>query len=153
MQIGINENGKKLPAAEVLTRVAKALETVEDLFGANIGLLWPSNKSSYRIQTTLDFDHATEIFRRRSDTGRRINGVCYHGHLAFMVELYADNPTTILRTAMASWDNVVQFSREFEYVGNRNVGAEANYLAYENACVCDDKLIQKVIDRYYEVIG
>ena len=152
MQIGINENGTKLLTSQVYPRLTKALDTVKDLYDSNMELLWPFDKSPYRVQTRLDYDHNTEIFRRRSPSGRRVNGVCYHGHLAFMTELYYKNSETIIRSAMASWNNVDDFDRECFYVGDRNVGSQYNPMAHEDACDCDNDLVIAVYDRFYDTI-
>lgn len=76
---------------------------------------------------------------------RRINAVCFHGHLAFMRALYALAPSAIIRSGlrlMGQNEVVYRSLADLEWigpaVGEINIGSMAHPLALEDACVCMD---------------
>lgn len=52
----------------------------------------------------------TDEYRKFSSrSGRRINGICWHGHKNFMVRLFYDFPQATLRSALAEYNGQRSF--------------------------------------------
>ena len=158
MKIGINENGRKLSAVEVNHEIYEAVNRTNRIYGSQIQAYYPSRVSSYRMATTLKPDAALEdnaTFRRRSASvyqgNRRVWAICYHGHLAFMAELYATNPGAILRSAMASYDNRDEFIHNADEVGFRNIGSRISPAPFESACDCGDEEVDAITKRMQDL--
>ena len=51
-------------------------------------------------------------FGRVSASGRRVHAICYHGHYAFMSELYKRKASAIIITGMTRYNNILDFARD-----------------------------------------
>ena len=141
MQVGINVGGIKLENQEVLKRVVEAMESVNREFGDCIALSNVKEVSKYRVGFQLvpfvTEDYRTDTFRRIGFQVQNLHATCYHGYLAFMVELFRDNPETILRSAVMSYDGVADFIENAPKVAGKNIGPVISPIPYESLCWCD----------------
>ena len=69
---------------------------------------------------------------------RRINAVCYHGHLAFFRALYRLAPDAVIRTGMATYRSAEELERDAHLAGERNVGSEYRPQRYADLCTCHE---------------
>lgn len=81
-----------------------------------------------------------ELWRRRGHSGRKIAAVCYHGHAAFMRELFARAPEAVLVSAQARYDGVRDFQAKACGVGEREIGSAFQPMQYSEACDCAGEL-------------
>lgn len=84
----------------------------------------------------------TDTFRatREADTKsgrRRIWAVCWHGHYAFMRDVFEADPAAEIRSSMARYRGRDEFFALAELSGDRNVGSMAAPARYGSACLCD----------------
>lgn len=74
-----------------------------------------------------------ELWRRRGPRsfygkpGKRIAAVCYHGHAAFMRELFALAPAATLISIMERFDGVEDFKAKACNVGEKRAGPHETY--------------------------
>jgi hypothetical protein len=80
-------------------------------------------------------------FRRTSasyfNPGRRVNAVCWHGHLAFFREVYRVSPDAVIHTAMASYRSSEDLERDKWDSYDKNVGPQIAPVAYGDVCLCN----------------
>lgn len=77
-----------------------------------------------------------ERWRRRSNHGRRVAAVCWHGHRAFMEALFNRAPAARLKSTMIDYRGRLDFWTRHDATGQRNIGSIAQPLAYRDACDC-----------------
>jgi hypothetical protein len=68
---------------------------------------------------------------------RRIWAVCWHGHFAFMRDVFERDPGAELRSGMARYNGREEFYALAELSGDRNIGSIAEPERYGAACLCD----------------
>ena len=154
MQVGINVGGIKLDKSEVLKRIMDVAETVNQEYGDTIMLGSVSVASKYRINFRIvsmwggGDDYRTDTFKRTGFNGQRIDAICYHGHLAFMVELFRNNPEAILKSALVNYNGVAEFVEKAPKVASRNIGSEIYPIQLEDACLCEYDAYSQAWDDY-----
>lgn len=79
---------------------------------------------------------------------RRINAVCYHGHLAFFRVLYRLAPEAIVQSAMATYRSAEDLERDAHIAAERNIGSEYRPLRYQDACTCHDYNVSGVLPTW-----
>ena len=79
---------------------------------------------------------------------RRINAVCYHGHLAFFRALYRLAPAAIIRTGMATYRSAEELERDAHLAGERNVGSEYCPQRYADLCTCAEYNVSGVLPTW-----
>ena len=135
MHVGINVDGLKLDKSEVLKRIVNAIEEINVEYGDSIALSNVDNVSAYRVKFQLI--PLNDTFRKVDVwSGRQIHAVCYHGHLAFMVALFRENPETVLRSTMASWDNIGDFILNANDLAYKDIGSPMYPAIFSDACKC-----------------
>ena len=72
-----------------------------------------------------------------SASGRRSVALCWHGHRDVMIKLFKTHPNALLVTALARYDGVTGFEREYPDTAYQNIGSIAQPLAFEDACRCE----------------
>lgn len=73
----------------------------------------------------------SDRFRKFSDNGRRINGVCWHGHYEFMVRVFQSNDFATIRASIA------QYLGEKDFLAQTSHGESQDHLFNRNAtCKC-----------------
>ena len=77
-------------------------------------------------------------YRRISNTGRRVNAVCWHGHRDFLLWLFELCPDATLKTSLATYRGKEDFLKKFESTGWNNCGSMAMPLTYRHACKCEE---------------
>ena len=79
-------------------------------------------------------------FRRTSasyfNQGRRVNAVCWHGHLAFFRKVYQTAPDAVIHTAMATYRSAEDLERDKWESYDKNVGPQIAPMSYGEACMC-----------------
>ena len=90
------------------------------------------------LKFTLKPVSKSDLYRRVSHTGRRVNAVCWHGHRDFMLKLFELCPDAILKTSLATYKGKEDFLRQFENTGWNNCGSMASPLTYRDACNCEE---------------
>lgn len=80
----------------------------------------------------------SDRYRRFSNTGRRINAACWHGHRDFMLKLFEICPHAILKTSLATYKGKEDFLSKFESTGWNNCGNMAIPLTYRHSCKCKE---------------
>lgn len=88
-------------------------------------------------------------YRRRSNSGRRVNAVCWHLHRDFFRSLFERAPDAIVETRLAPIFDVnapqkptrytaENFESSFEETGSVNVGSTFDPLPMRGACDCPE---------------
>jgi len=72
---------------------------------------------------------------RSRKNGRRINAVCYHGHLAFMQGIFEQYPLSIVKSTVTKYDGAADFQRAYD-MGENNVGSMMYPQEWQYACDC-----------------
>ena len=163
MYASIVEDGQKVGAVDVIARLIKAADSVNEKYDSHIEVYYPSIKSASQVSFTLKpalsvAEDSENKFRKVSkhwDNPRRVFGLCFHAHLAFFTELYRDNPGTKLRSAMAKWDSMTDFCvfEDICRIGEQNIGSQMYPVGHEDSCYCadDDTLWDGTWNSYYEL--
>lgn len=118
----------------LVTNVTDGTITLERAAIAARVLLVKVRPQGLGIEFTLG--PAGETWRRKGNAGQRVGGVCWHGHRAFMEELFKRSPNTVLKSHMATYRGRIEFYAEHDATGNRNIGSVKQPLAYRRACDC-----------------
>ena len=83
-----------------------------------------------------------EAFYRLSPSAMRpdkkVSALCWHGFRAVIREWYAVNPSAVIITAMARYDNFYSFAAKHSASGDRNVGSAMHPRRYRDACACKE---------------
>lgn len=82
--------------------------------------------------------------RTRANKRRRVHGVCWHGHRAFMRALFALAPNACVSTAHASYRGAQHFEATHSETGERNVGAPIAPIAFVLLCDCPETAARRV---------
>lgn len=81
-----------------------------------------------------------DTFRRTSASvfheGRRVNAVCWHGHLEFMRLLYGYAPDAVIHTSMATYRSLTELMDRCYDSYYRNVGSQIYPREYGECCLC-----------------
>ena len=75
-------------------------------------------------------------YQRTGFTGRKVNAVCFHGHLEFMRALYRRSPEAKIITSMATYESANDLEYGEGAVADRNVGSMMNPALYHELCTC-----------------
>lgn len=68
--------------------------------------------------------------------GRRVNAVCWHGHRDFMRAVFAIDPNTRFKTALADWRGQQDFEDRFAQTAYNNVGSMMYPMFAKDCCTC-----------------
>lgn len=95
-------------------------------------------------------DSYRRIGQNETSTGkhRRINAVCYHGHLAFFRALYRLCPNAIVQTGMATYRSAEELERDAPALADRNVGSEYRPQRYADLCTCHEYNVSGVLPTW-----
>ena len=100
--------------------------------------------SRYRVTLAPTLNNGGKVaYQRRSHTGRKVAAVCWHGHRAFMRELFKLAPDALIITSI-SWSGKQKLryegSEHFEAIhestGGGLIGSISKAIAYKHACDC-----------------
>ncbi len=87
-----------------------------------------------------DPEHADMRYRKRGWDGGRLGrwtgAVCFHGHKAFMDEIFKLNPEATIRTKMAAYLGREDFESKWVQTGMANVGSMMMPMQYREQCDC-----------------
>lgn len=114
---------------------AELIERAADGIGVRAANLRPDGSGFRFVLRTVDSGLRDGPAYRRVNqhNGRTVPGaVCWHGHRAFMRELYRHAPEAKIRTALANYDGAEHFERThsqtahhaMDYYGVRTYGAD-----------------------------
>jgi hypothetical protein len=83
-------------------------------------------------------DHHPDMRYRKlgSDMKRWTGAVCFHGHKAFMDEIFNVNPDAIIRTMRGTYKGKDEFDRTWANNGSGNIGSMFQPVQYREACNC-----------------
>ena len=70
--------------------------------------------------------------------GRRVNAVCWHGHRDFMYKLFDKFPHATLKTMLATYRGLDDFTKKFEDTGWTNDGPMIAPVFRREACKCQE---------------
>lgn len=90
------------------------------------------------LHFTLRVTDSKGPFAKQSATGRRSTSLCWHGHRDVMEAIFDLNPDALLVTAMARYEGRSSFNELFADTGMNNAGSQANPVAYQDCCECED---------------
>lgn len=91
---------------------------------------------TFRVKLNLGEDR--EHFRKYSPRGRKVNAACWHGFRDFFYALFEESPDAVVKTALATYDGLDGFEREYPRTAFHNVGS-VFYPAYPcELCKCPD---------------
>lgn len=145
---------KGLSAREVESVVINAVNGINNAFDSEIEVRDDQHRGNayqfvLRLPSMKESKHPL-AFRRVSHSGRNIPAVCYHGYSVVMTAILQQRPSAILKSGMARFDGIEDFTDRWRYVGDKNVGSIIYPKAYEDACNCDwedtDKVHNYIID-------
>jgi len=113
------------------------LENAADTVGVQLYNVRTKGKGVAFVLRPLD---GSEQWRRRSNTGRRIWAVCWHGHRAFMRVLFALNGEGVIISTHARYDGRRDFEQSHSWTGDKNIGSHFNPMSFRDACDCHAEL-------------
>lgn len=85
---------------------------------------------------------------RSTSAPKRMPSVCWHGHKAFMLALFMEQPDAVIITGMARYNGLAGFTREHEATYERNIGSQMMPQAYGDACDCAQDNTDERVDLY-----
>ena len=74
---------------------------------------------------------------RRSNTGRKIAALCWHGHRDVMRRIFEREPGALLVTMLERYDGRADFLDTYPATGGINCGSIAVPLAMRDSCECN----------------
>jgi hypothetical protein len=110
----------------------------------------PERKGNF-LHFTLTVHNSSGKGARRSNTGRRIAALCWHGHRDVMRTIFDNYPDALLITALARYDGAESFADQFEATGNGNIGSIARPCKLRDACECNE--IDLLSDSLRDIAG
>lgn len=151
MEFAVIKDGTQQDVYTTQSEVYRAARGVCAMYGGGIRLDNVRNTPNERVAFVLkpSQDDKSDTFRRVSQsTRRRINAVCYHGHLAFMTEFFRNNPDSLIKSALESYDGLETFKSTALFVADRNIGNDFNPVAYDEACNCSEDFASVVYEAF-----
>lgn len=120
------------------TQLHSALDTANEKYKGNIqfkecktvGIRKPYMHFTLRVKDS----HGKGA--KRGQSGIRTVAACWHAHRDVMKEIFSINPKARLISAMAVYEGIEGFNREFEDTGDRNIGSMVNPQYFRQACEC-----------------
>ena len=101
-------------------------------------------RSVSRIRVSFQIKPYSEVksaygtmYRKRTDAGRLVNGVCYHGYMALLTELFAEYPDALVVAG-----KLIRFNGARDYFSSTIIGS------LMTKCGCDSDTDAKVWNRY-----
>lgn len=83
----------------------------------------------------------SEKYRKIGRNERRINAVCWHGHLSVLRAIYSQYPNAIVQSSTAAGKVVYRSWEDLEekkwLTANMNIGSMFEPIEYKYACHCD----------------
>ena len=120
-----------------IAALSAIVETVSrELYAGNLTFKREPEINGNFLQFTLTVTKSADKGGRRSNTGRKIAALCWHGHRDIMRALFAAYPNALLITAMARYDGRADFLDTYMATGRVNLGSIAAPLAARDACEC-----------------
>ncbi len=121
---------------ETLTSVVAIISHQE--YRGNITFKRLPEKTGNFVFFTLTVLDSSKPGAKRSATGRRISAACWHAHRDIMLALFEHNPDALLVTAMARYEGLEGFERNYPATGDVNIGSMFEPRCYADACECED---------------
>jgi hypothetical protein len=94
-------------------------------------------RNGYRVRLYPGGEGADrERFRAWSPSGRKVNGICWHGHYAYLGRLMLEFPRATVKSAVATYRGLEDFRALARETGERVVGPMAQPMLAREACRC-----------------
>jgi hypothetical protein len=75
---------------------------------------------------------------RRSWSGRRTNAACWHAYRDCMYAVFAIDPNAVIVTAMARYDGLAGFEKNYPETANHNIGSMVQHAYMPDLCECGE---------------
>ena len=80
----------------------------------------------------------TGFYNNKNGTPRKINAICWHGYRDFLSQLYSYNSGLRVVTMTATYQNSMDFYRNYVQTGYKNIGSMIEPKFYNDACLCNE---------------
>lgn len=97
-----------------------------------------NNRGHIRFRIFPTSDRQRKLSTGWGSMGRRVNAVCWHGHRDFMYRLFDKFPCATLKTSIATYRGLDDFTAKFNETGWKNVGPMIAPVFYREACKCEE---------------
>ena len=145
---------KKMPAVEVEKLLINVQHRLRNLYGWEPLLYNMKRSGDYHVNVTLkpNKDFRPDFFRKVNMDGRKLNAVCFHGHLAWMTEIFTVQKKAHIRSTFASYKDAEDFFQgdKVQETQERNVGSPDEYIPFSEACECSGEIQDFVWGRFHD---
>lgn len=114
---------------------------IEERDAERVAILWDVDidaraANARSIYVKASPRRGTTHFRRTSNTGRKVNGLCTHGFEAVIRELFRQGATRV-KTPSGDWRSVEEFAADIPRINASNIGSQANPMTLLESCSHD----------------
>jgi len=119
-----------------IEQLRNAVDTANAEYDGNIRFKREPEQIGNFLHFTLTVNDSRKSGGRLSHSGRRVSALCWHGHRDVMRQIFAIDPEAVLVTALARYEGLEGFMREYPATGNTNIGSMFEPLPMNQACEC-----------------
>ena len=118
------------------SQLRKIVDQVNVQYDGNIKFKREPEQIGNFLHFTFTVEKSADHGGRRSNSGRKIAALCWHGHRDIMLDIFAQHPDAILVSAAARYDGQNDFMQKFPATGRQNIGSYFEPMDRQHACEC-----------------
>ena len=159
MEIGIKKYGNvKMPVVFTWKMLNTVQNRLTNLYAWEPSLYNAQKKGDHLVTLSLrpNKNYRPDFFRKISPrTGNKLNAICFHGHLAWMTEIFTIKKYAHIKSTFANYKSAEDFFQgdKVQDTQERNIWKPDEHVSFSEACECSGEVQDFVWDRFHAEAG